>query len=463
MSAKKILTAKKPKPKPKATKRVGPAPIDAKARQRVERLYWRAGFGALPRDVNALARQPLPKLVNGLLTPKGPQLSGPPAKVNDQPIDPLNEYGHDVLWWLDRAVRGRHPLVERMTLNWHDHFGVSNDKVGDTKLMLRHYTTLRKHSLKSFRGMAHAIVHDHAMQRFLDLSNSHKREPNENFARELFELFTLGVNNGYTERDIREAARAFTGFTYGWNDKRFGFDRERHDDGVKVIFGKRGRFNAGNVIDLAINHPRHAPYMCKKLWGYFTPRPCPPATLRQMVTAYTKSRTQIRPVLSIILRHPALYADLDEPDQVKPPLVFVAGMLRKTGQFVTVRDWVGLLDDMGQKPFHPPNVNGWDQDEAWMSTASARARFQAASRVVRDMNIKDGSISKAQTPKVALERALATTGTPWVGPQTRASLQRFARTSVAGRTREWEVKHYFPERQRVLRHMLLSGPDAQVC
>lgn len=441
-----------------------PAPtVDRVARLRVERLYWRAGFGALPGEVNALARQPIGRVVQSLLTPRGAQLRrGPAPKVDGQPIDPFNEWGHDVLWWLDRAVRGRHPLVERMTLNWHDHFATSNSKVSDAKLMLTQYRTIRAHALGTFRGLAQAMLRDHAMQRFLDLDNSHKRAPNENFARELLELFTLGVNNGYTERDIREAARALTGFTFDWETKRFGFDPERHDAGVKVIFGRRGNFDAADVVDLAINHPRHAPYLCKKLWGYFTPRPCPPATLRRMVSAYRGSKTQIKPVLSIILTHPALYADLGEPDQVKPPIVYAAGMLRKTGRFVTFRDWSWLLDDMGQRPFYPPNVNGWDQDTAWMSTASVRARYSAASRIIKEMNIEDGSLSANQTPAKALEAALAATGDPWISPQTRAALMRYARTSVAGRTEKWEVKHYFPERQRVLRHLLLAGPDAQV-
>ncbi len=437
--------------------------VNRAARMRVERLYWRAGFGALPGEVDRLARQPLPRVVQSLLTPRGPQLKGPAPRVKGHPLDPVNEWGHDVLWWLDRAVRGRHPLVERMTLNWHDHFATSNSKVGDTRLMLTQYRTIRSHSLGSFRGLAQAILQDRAMQRFLDLDNSHKRAPNENFARELFELFTLGVNNGYTERDIREAARALTGFTFDWNTKRFGYDPSRHDDGVKTIFGKRGNFDGPDVVNLAINHPKHAPFICRKLWGYFTLRPCPPATLRRMVAAYRGSNTQIKPVLRIILTHPALYAGLGEPDQVKPPFVYAAGLMRKTGRFVTFEDWSWLLGSMGQRPFYPPNVNGWQQDTAWMTTAAVRARYAAAGRIIDAMGIKDGSIGAGQSAAKAMEAALRATGQPWMSAQTRAALMRFARTSVAGRTARWEVKHYYPERQRVMRHMLLAGPDAQVC
>lgn len=433
-------------------------------RARIERLYWRAGFGALPGDVERLARGGTDAAVRELLRPRGPQLrKGPAPTVEGQPIDPLNAWGHDVLWWLDRMVRGRHQLVERMTLNWHDHFATSNEKVGEARLMMAHYSMLRSRALGSFRKLAQAVLRDHAMQRFLDLDNSDKDDPNENFARELFELFTLGVNNGYTEQDIREAARALTGFTFNWDTRQFGYDPERHDDGVKRIFGKSGRFTPGDVVNLAINHPKHAPYLCRKLWGYFTPRPVPAATLKRMVTAYRKSGTQIRPVLQIILTHPALYAGLGEPDQVKPPAVYAAGMLRKTGLFVTDQDWSWMLEDMGQRPFYPPNVSGWEQNEAWLTTASIRARYQAASYVIRRLGIEDGTIKRTQTPAQALAAATKRSGRPWTGSLTRSTLARFARESVADKTADWQEEHYWPERLRVLCHMLLAGPDAQVC
>jgi len=434
------------------------------ARARIERLLWRAGFGALPGEVDPLARGGVDAAVRGLLAPRGPQLRRAPAPtVDGVPIDPYNTWGHDVLWWLDRMVRGRHQLVERMTLNWHDHFATSNHKVGDVKLMVTQYWTIRGRALGSFRSLARAILRDHAMQRFLDLDNSDKDDPNENFARELLELFTLGVNNGYAERDIREAARALTGFTFDWDTRRFGYDPSRHDGGVKRIFGRSGRFTPGDVVDLAISNPHHAPYLCRKLWGYFTPRPCPPATLKRMVAAYRASGTQIRPVLRIILTHPSLYAGLGEPDQVKQPVVYLAGMLRRTGQTVTDDAWAWMLDDMGQRPFYPPNVSGWEQNEAWLTTASIRARYQAASQVVHGLRIEDGSISRKQTPAKAVAAAVARTGRPWIGPQTRAALARFSRDSVAGKTDDWQVEHYWPERMRVLSHMLLAGPDGQVC
>ena len=258
----------------------------------IERLWWRAGFGPRPRDLRG--KRTHAELVHEFLHPRGATLEGPEPRVEGRPLNPANEYGHDVLWWLDRMVRGRHPLVERMTLNWHDHWATSNDKVGDVKLMMRQQRTLRRYALGNFRTLARAMVRDGAMQIWLDLAGSSDEAPNENFAREFFELFTLGANNGYTEKDIREASRALTGFTFDYDTKRFGFDPKRHDGGTKHILGKHGRFGPLDVVDLALENRHHAPYLCAQLWGYFSPRTCPPRLLRSLVKAYTRLRLRDR-------------------------------------------------------------------------------------------------------------------------------------------------------------------------
>ena len=133
-------------------------------RARIERLLWRAGFGPRPGEVERLAKKGAPAAVEGLLAPRGPGLRGPAARIDGAPLDPVNAYGHEVLWWLDRAVRTQHPLVERMTFNWHDHFATSNDDVGDSRLMIAQYWTLRRGALGKFRNLARAIARDGAMQ-----------------------------------------------------------------------------------------------------------------------------------------------------------------------------------------------------------------------------------------------------------------------------------------------------------
>ena len=167
-------------------------------------------------------------------------------------------------------------------------------------------------------------------------------------------------------------------------------------------------------------------------------------------------------MLELILSDGALYADLEEPDMIKPPVVYVAGMLRQTGTHVTTDDWVWMLDQMGQRPFYPPNVSGWEQNEAWLSTSSLRMRFEAAASLLHDA-IKDGSVPDTRTPEQAIEHSLAFAGRPWTSRATTSALSSYSRRSVAGRDQKWEIKHFYPERERVLRQVLLAGPDAQVC
>jgi uncharacterized protein (DUF1800 family) len=137
-------------------------------------------------------------------------------------------------------------------------------------------------------------------------------------------------------------------------------------------------------------------------------------------------------------------------------------MLRQTGTYVKTDDWVWMLDQMGQKPFYPPNVAGWDQNEAWLSTGTLRMRFEAAASLLND-SIQDGSVPEQRTPEQALTRSRAYAGLPWTSKATTSALASYSRRSVAGRDQKWEVKHYWPERERVLRQILLAGPDAQVC
>jgi uncharacterized protein (DUF1800 family) len=172
---------------------------------------WRAGFGATPHEARKWAHRGRGATVSWLLSPNGrkaPLAPGPKPMA----LDPANEYGHDMLWWLDRMVRTTRPLEEKMVLLWHDHFATRDV---DTPLMLRQNALFRRRALGSFPALLGDVMQDPAMGSFLNLIGSHKDEPNENFARELMELFTLGEGNGYTETDVREAARALTGYVKG--------------------------------------------------------------------------------------------------------------------------------------------------------------------------------------------------------------------------------------------------------
>ncbi len=434
----------------------------------LERLFWRAGFGPSAADRRRFRREGLGAAIEHLLKPptRG-VLRGPSPGVEDRngtlrPLRPFEEYGHDVLWWLDRMVRTRAPLVERMTLNLHDHFATSNEGLADQWLSLRQNELLRRDAIGDFGKLAHGILHDFAMQFWLSLIGSHRDAPNENFARELMELFTIG--SGYTETDIREAARALTGFEFDWDGEysdpgRYRWNREAWDPGTKRVFGKSGRFGPDDVIDLCLRHPAHAPFLCRKLWSYFSPAEPPAGTLAQMMSAYTASGRKLVPVLRVILRSRAFYDHLDEPDLVKPPVVYLAGAMRATGTFVRSDAWVWLLFGMGQAPFYPPHVGGWDQNESFLSAAAYLSRSHAVAYLLEAHAFPDGDVPAGETPAAALAGAKRFAGSPWASAATDARLARLA-TEFGP---EWDGDGHWPaERRRVLRHLLLAGPDAQV-
>ena len=435
----------------------------------LERLFWRAGFGPSDADRERFRRRGLGAAIESLLNPPRTNvLAGPEPGIEDDdghvsPIRPFDEYGHEVLWWLDRMVRTRAPLVERMTLNLHDHFATSNEEVDSQRLMIRQNELLRSHALGNFGALMHGILHDFAMQWWLNLIGSSKDAPNENFARELMELFTMG--SGYTENDIREASRALTGFEFDWSGEdtddpsKYSWNRDVWDPESKRVFGKAGRFKPDDIVRLCLSHPAHPPFLARKLWGYFSPEEPPKETLALMTSAYTASGRELKPMLRVIFRSPAFYSSLDEPDLVKPPAVFVAGALRATGTPIRTDAWVWLLYQMGQAPFYPPNVGGWDQNEAFLATASNKARWEAIAYLLYQNGFADGDVPRDEKPAKALADARRFAGNPWTAAGTDARLERFASEVVPDGE---DDTHSAAERRRVLRHLLLAGPDAQV-
>jgi uncharacterized protein (DUF1800 family) len=276
------------------------------------------------------------------------------------------------------------------------------------------------------------------------------------------------MGTGYTEDDIREASRALTGFefrsdSYSYGDygdpARYVWNPDAWDPGVKNVFGKRGKYRPDAIVDLCLGQPEHSEFVCRSLWRYFSPDEPPGATLAEMKDAYLRSGRKLRPVLRVILRSAAFYANLDAPDLVKPPVVYLAGAMRATGTYVRSDVWVYLLFNMGQAPFYPPNVGGWDQNEAFLATASNKSRWETIAFLLESHPFPDEDVPPDEPAPTALHGARAFAGQPWTTSTTDERLERFARDTEPS---DPDDTHTAAERRRVLRHLLLAGPDAQV-
>ena len=245
--------------------------------EQAERLLWRAGFGPRKGEARSLAKLGLDGAVRSLTRPKGEKFVGPaPRDDRGRALAPADAWGHDHLWWLDRMVRTSRPLVERMTLVWHDWFATSLAGVGSQKLMLDQNRLLRRLSLGSFDTMLRELTRDPAMLLWLSGTENTKWSPNENYARELMELFTLGAGRGYTEQDVREQARALTGFDNDWRRgvgaHNFHFDREAARRRQEAhLRPEPATYDWQDAVRLCLRHPQHPSFFVDKLWSYFVP------------------------------------------------------------------------------------------------------------------------------------------------------------------------------------------------
>jgi uncharacterized protein (DUF1800 family) len=280
------------------------------------------------------------------------------------------------------------------------------------------------------------------------------------------ELFTLGADRGaYTEQDVRELARAFTGWRATWADPDgwgdFRYDPNRHDTASKTIFGQTGNYDWQAACDLCLNSQFHPSFFVAKLWGYFVPTPLDEATQAALQDIYVSSGHGIAPVVRAILRHPALYAD---SALTKPPVVYTAGMLRTTQQFITTTAWSWLDDGAGQFLFYPPNVAGWD-DTRWLDTSSWRGRWDIAAYATRGQNVDPWDSANPYDPTedapTALSRARAALGNPSLTQETRDALLAFANGVLPSPMANWQRGPYRAMRQNALRMLILTSSDFQ--
>lgn len=269
-------------------------------------------------------------------------------------------------WWLDRMVRTPHPLAEKMTLFWHGHFATSEEKLRDYRKAALQLATLRQGALGSFRDLLSAVSKDPAMLVFLDASVNVKGAPNENFGREVMELFTMGVGN-YTEDDIREAARAFTGWRN--DDLTFVFDAAKHDDGEKHFLGRKGRFTGDDILAIILEQPQTANYIAAKLYRFFVRDSITPAFAQTLGDLLRASDYQIAPFLRTLFLSEDFYSPASVATHIKSPTELIVSTYRKLGldALPGVPDPHSVGRTLGQVLLYPPTVAGWGEGRAWIT------------------------------------------------------------------------------------------------
>jgi uncharacterized protein (DUF1800 family) len=441
-------------------------------RRRVARLFSRAGFGASVDEIDQAAAKGYAAAVDALL-------AFPPAATRPDEATVLSlETGAPAgeseafsmapyqRWWLDRMSATRFPLEEKLTLYWHNHFATGFSKVRRPKSMLAQNRLLRDHAGGNFRELCNAITGDSAMLIWLDGNTNQKINPNENYGREFMELFTLGRDR-YSQDDVRQAARAFTGYTTDGQGKPL-YHKELHDDGDKTILGQTGKWGPTDVTDIVLDRhpdgPVAARYVSARL-ARFLYKPDPePEVVEAMASAFVSSNYDIKAMVKALLLRPEFS---DGPGMtIKSPAEFVAGTMRLlhlTGA-VTPPDqprrkafdeMAAACSDMSQELFEPPDVSGWKGGAAWANTAATLARYNFAARIgklVTDNAVRTVLDMAGGQPRDTAPLWMHRLGLLALLPSTQAALDRYLEASTAAKT-EAGV------RTRGVLTLLLASPD----
>lgn len=364
-------------------------------------LLGRTGFGAAPEDIAVFSRLSREAAVDRLLAPvataphANPPLLAylPPKRFRDGTDEEKRAMQRDQFrgvaelkaWWIGEmlAATPGEALRERMTLFWHNHFVSGMQKVKSTKLMLEQNQLLRRHALGNFGQMLHEVGRDPAMLVYLDSASNRRGQPNENFAREVMELFTLGEGR-YTEQDVREAARAFTGWSIAPETGEYKWRPFAHDDGEKTVLGQRGKFDGDAVLDILLARPETADFIAAKLWREFVAPQPDAAEVARIADVLRRGGFELKPALRALLLSPTFWRPVNRGALVKSPVDIVVGTLHSLN--VEVPDVLPLgfaLRQLGQDLFNPPNVKGWPGGEAWINASTLLARKQFVERLNR--------------------------------------------------------------------------------
>ena len=422
-------------------------------------LLQRAGFGGTPQEIDALAALSPARAVDSLLGPTKFPPPDPPAfleesgteealkteraKMNSLPDPAKADARREIAqyhratqgrqmtelrgWWLKQMAEPARATREKLTLFLHGHFATSFEKVRSPHLLYQQNSLFREKGYGMWSDLVLGVAKDPAMLIYLDGAKSRAEAPNENFARELFELFTLGEGN-YTEKDIQESARAFTGWGIGaTNGKKAGLQRgaqpsfknvpKWHDSGAKRIFGKTGNFDGTDVVRLALAQDAAPRWIVQKLWKFYAGWSAPEPLLQELVKEWQSLKGEIRPFLIAMWTNPNFYDPVRAADRVKSPTEWLVGLCRQIGRPLPAPALsANILTQLGQNLFEPPNVKGWDGGIAWINTASISRRYEYGSWLVEGTQGLQ-KLSSLNMAKMAGESGLLKTSLPEISPE----------------------------------------------
>ncbi len=372
--------------------------------RKVGHLYRRAGFGATWAELqHGLADGPdrtLDRVLNG--RPESDDFARTTEYMATERSLPPGAPGVQLAaWWLDRMLTTAHPLREKLTLFWHNHFATSHAKVRNARLMLAQYRTLHRHALGSFRELLTEMsVGDAAMMVWLDAKESTKEKPNENYARELMELFSLGIGH-YTETDIREAARAFTG--YQVKNGAATFDPKRHDGTDKTVLGRTGKWKGDDVVKVCLDQPACPRFVTRKLVRFLVAEgePLGDEYVDPLADAYRASDFDTGKLVATILRSNLFFSPLAYRQRIKAPVDFACGIVRGLEGTVGTLGLANALESLGQVLFAPPSVKGWDGGPAWLNGQTLLFRQNLALALTSTDDVRFG---RRCDPAATLER-----------------------------------------------------------
>ena len=394
-------------------------------RKKIQHLYWRASFGISLEELQTKTNQPIKKVVNQLLkdAKKPTLLNSQLGKMDYESYKKMskaqkkerrkesvkNNLALNALW-VEQMAKSENPLLERMTLFWHGHFACIN-KI-NPYLSENQNNTIRQYALGNFKDLVLAISKDPAMIRFLNNQQNKKNSPNENYARELMELFTIGRGH-YTENDIKEAARAFT----GWHSNlkaEFFFNKRQHDFEEKTFMGETGNFDGEDIIDIILKNKQTARFIATKVYRYFVNHKVNEKHIEELTKTFFDSGYNIETLMRKVFTSDWFYDDKNIGTKIKSPIDLLVGIMRTLNvKFEDSKSIIFIEKILGQVLYNPPNVAGWPGGKGWIDNASLMVRLNLVNYLYQtaEMNITEKPEFEATKNRITKRKLNATLNT----------------------------------------------------